>query len=127
MKVRGSLAHRETTMKKFLVLYRSTISVKEQRKRATPDQMKASMGAWKGWVEKYGSAVVDMGAPLGDSALLKGTAGPGHIDGYSFVQAESLDSARSMFGAHPHFGAPGAPEAPGASIEILEVVSMPAK
>jgi len=115
----------ETTIKKFLVLYRSTISVKEQMKRATPDQMKASMDAWKGWIGKYGAAVVDMGAPLGDSALLKGTGGSGHIDGYSIVQAESLGAAKNMFGVHPHFGAPGAPEAPGASIEILELMSMP--
>jgi hypothetical protein len=112
-------------MKKFLVLYRSTVSVKEQMKKATPEQMKASMDAWKVWVQKHGQALVDMGAPLGDTALLKGMAGQGHVDGYSIVQAESLDTAKRMFEAHPHFGAPGAPEAPGASIEILELLSMP--
>jgi hypothetical protein len=108
-------------MKKFLVLYRSTMSLKEQMKKMTPEQMKASMDAWMGWARKSGAALVDMGAPIGDSALLKGTAGQGHIGAYSIVQAESLDKAKRIFDAHPHF------EMPGASIEILELMSKPGK
>ncbi len=106
-------------MKKFLVLYRSTMSLKGQMMKMTPAQMKASMDAWVGWAKKSGAALVDMGAPIGDSALLKGTAGQGHIGAYSIVQAESLDTAKRMFEAHPHF------DAPGASIEILELLSKP--
>jgi hypothetical protein len=108
-------------MKKFLVLYRSTLSAKEQVMELAPEQAKASMAAWMSWAKKSGAALVDMGAPIGDSALLKGTAGQGHISAYSFVQAESLDAAKNMFEAHPHFGAPGA------SIELLELLSMPGK
>lgn len=106
-------------MKKFLVLYRSTISVKEQMAKARPEEGKAAMAAWEVWMKKAGSALLDVGAPLADSAVLKGKAGEGHINGYTIVQAASLDAARKLFEAHPHF------ETPGASIEILEQVSMP--
>ena len=105
-------------MKKFLVLYRSTTSNKEQMTKATPEQMKAHMDAWMGWAKKSGTALVEMGAPLGDSTLIKGTAGQGHIGGYSIVQAESLDAAKKLFEGHPHF------EAPSASIELLELTGM---
>jgi hypothetical protein len=35
-------------MKKFLVLYRSTMSAKEQMMKVDPEQAKASMDAWAG-------------------------------------------------------------------------------
>ena len=88
-------------------------------KKATPEQMKASMDAWKVWVQKHGPALVDMGAPLGDSALIKGKPGQGHIDGYSMVQAESLDTVKRMFEAHPHLGAPGACASPISRPSVL--------
>lgn len=106
-------------MKKFLILYRSTMSNKEQMMKVTPEQRKPIMDAWASWAKKAGTALVDMGAPVGDSTLIKGTAGQGHVGGYSIVQAESLDAAKRMFEGHPHFGAPGA------SIELLELMSMP--
>ena len=108
-------------MKKFLVLYRSTLSNQEQMQSAKPEQAQAIMDAWTSWSKKHGAALVDIGAPLGDSAVLKGTPGQGHLGGYSIVQGESLDVAKRMFDGHPHFGAPGG----GASIEILELMSMP--
>ena len=106
-------------MKKFLVLYRSSKSAKDQMKSATPEQAKAGMDAWMGWAKRTGAALVDMGQPIGDSAVLKGTPGQGFIGGYSIVQAESLDAAKRLFDGHPHF------EAPGASIELLELMSIP--
>ncbi|MES1205096.1 MAG: hypothetical protein ABUS79_04090 [Pseudomonadota bacterium] len=106
-------------MKRFLVLYRSPVSAKEQMSKATPEQAKAGMDAWAGWAQRSGSALVEMGAPLGDSAVLKGAAGQGHIGGYSIVQAETLDGAKRLFEGHPHF------QAPSASIELLELLAMP--
>lgn len=106
-------------MKKFLVLYRSSVSAKEQMAKATPAQAKAGMDAWAAWGQKAAAAIVDMGAPVGDSALLKGTPGPGFVGGYSIVQAASLDAAKRLFDGHPHF------EAPGGSIEIFEMLAMP--
>lgn len=109
----------EIAMKKFLVLYRSSISAKEQMTKSTPEQAKAGMDAWMGWAKKSAASLVEMGAPLGDSTLLKGSAIAGYIGGFSIVQAESVDAAKKIFDAHPHF------EAPGSSIELLELLSMP--
>jgi hypothetical protein len=105
-------------MKKFLVLYRSSVSAQQQMSGATPEQAKAVMGSWMAWAKKSAAALVDMGAPVGETALIKGAASPGYIGGYSIVQADSLDEAKSVFDGHPHFAAPGA------SIELLELLPM---
>jgi hypothetical protein len=97
------------------------MSNREQMANANPEQMKASMASWEAWSKKAGAALLDVGAPLGGSTLINGTAGTGHIGGYSFVQADSLDAAKQLFDAHP------ALEMPGASIEILEQMSMGGK
>lgn len=106
-------------MNKFLVLYRSTASNQEQLKNTTPEQRKAIMDEWAAWGQKTGKALLDMGAPFGESAVIEGAAVPGHIGGYSFVQAASLDDAKKLFVGHPHF------KAPGASVQLLSVMSMP--
>jgi hypothetical protein len=49
---------------KFLVLYRSPVSAREQMASATPEQAQAGMEAWQAWGEKAGAAIVDFGAPL---------------------------------------------------------------
>jgi hypothetical protein len=109
----------ETPMKKFLVLYRSTVSAKDQMMGMTSEQRNASMGEWMNWAKTTGSALADMGAPLGDSTVIKGTPGQGYIGGYSFLQADSLDAAKKLVDAHPHL------QMPGASIELIEVMPMP--
>ena len=106
-------------MKKYLVLYRAPISNQEQMSKATPQQMKAMMDAWMAWGKRCGSGLVDMGAPLGPNVHLRGTPGTGHIGGYSFLQAESLDAAKKLLDGHPHT------EQSGFSIEILEVAAKP--
>jgi hypothetical protein len=108
-------------MTKFLVLYRSSASNQEQMTKTTPEQRKAMMDAWTLWMKKVGPALLDVGAPIGASALLGGTPAPGHIGGYSIVQAASVEAARQLFDGHPHF------MAPNASIELLELLPMPGK
>jgi hypothetical protein len=106
-------------MKKFLVLYRSPVSAQEQMSKASPEQSKAGMDAWLQWAGKAGHAIVDMGAPTQSVAHLNGTAIAGHVGGYGVVQADSAEAAKALFDGHPHLGMPGA------SIEILELLSMP--
>ncbi len=106
-------------MKKFLVLYRSPISTTERITKSTPEQAKAGMAAWMGWAQRSAAALVEMGAPLGDGVVLKGSTGTGYIGGFSIVQAESLDAAKKIFDGHPHF------ETSGNSLELLELLSMP--
>lgn len=110
-------------MKKFLVLYQSTVPAAEQLKMATPEMAKAGMEAWMSWAGRAGGAIVDMGAPVG--AGLK-VSGPGQVvesrsqvGGYSILQAASKDALTSLLNEHPHF------RAPGASIEVFEFLPMP--
>ena len=107
-------------MKKFLVLYRSAHSTVERIAKSTPEQGQAVMAAWRAWAQRAARSLVELGAPLGESTVLKGaSAGPGYIGGFSVVQAESADVAKKIFEGHPHF------EAGGNSIELLELLAMP--
>jgi len=108
-------------MKRFLVLYESSVPATEQMK-APPDQMKAGFELWMKWMQKAGGAIVDGGAPLATPFTVKGS-GPGtasKVTGYSMVQAETRAEVERLFEGHPHF------HAPGAAIEVLEVIPMPA-
>ena len=110
-------------MKKFLVLYQSTVPASEQMTNATPEQAKAGMEAWMSWAGRAGSGIVDMGSPVATATRLNG-AGPiaggnSQVGGYSILQAESKDALRELLNNHPHF------MSPGASIEVLEFLPMP--
>jgi hypothetical protein len=114
-------------VKKFLVLYRSEgalsgVSVAEMFAKATPEQLQAGMAAWKAWHDSAAGAVSDLGAPLGGSTTLAGGAAsssPTAITGYSFLQAATMEDAVALLKGHPHF------HMPGASVQILECLSMP--
>jgi hypothetical protein len=106
-------------MKKFLVLYRSTVSPQEQMMGSTPEQTKAGMDAWMAWAKQAGSGIVDLGSPLGETAHLNGKPGAGFIGGFSIVQAASIGDARKLFDGHPHL------HMPGGSIELLELMPIP--
>ena len=55
-------------MKKFLVLYQSTVPASEQMRHATPEQAKAGMDVWMSWAGQAGSGIVDMGSPVAPAA-----------------------------------------------------------
>jgi hypothetical protein len=107
-------------MAKFMILYRATMSVRDQLANATPEQMKAGMDAWMVWAGKAGDAVVDLGTPLAPTTHA-GTAAAGGDDvcGYSILQAASAQDVTNLLDGHPHL------EMPGASIDVLEMLSMP--
>ena len=52
-------------MKKFLVLYKASKADFEKAMQSNPDQQKAGMDAWMAWTKRVGSAIVEMGGPLG--------------------------------------------------------------
>jgi hypothetical protein len=105
-------------MKKYLVLYRSAMSMQEMMEKTTPEQRKASMGEWMGWMQKVGTGMVDMGCPLGETAHISGKPGAGYIGGYSILQAASMGDAKKLVDGHPHLKM-------GGSIELLEFLPMP--
>jgi hypothetical protein len=101
---------------KYLVLYRSTMSVGEQMAAATPEAMQASMNDWMAWGAKAGDALVDFGSPTQPAS--DGDPGPaGWVGGYSFLQADNLDTLNALLENHPH-------QSMG-TIEVLEVLPQP--
>ncbi|HWU86021.1 MAG TPA: YciI family protein [Kofleriaceae bacterium] len=109
-------------MKKFLVIYGSTVSAREQMAKASPAEAKAGMEAWMAWSQKAGKAIVDLGAPVGNSAKVAGgtaTDSKSEIGGFSILQAESRDALTALLKEHPHF------KMPGATIEVHEFLPLP--
>jgi hypothetical protein len=112
----------EDTMKKFLVLYKAPTAAFEQMQKATPEQQKAGMDAWMAWSKKAGSAIVDMGAPLGKSMKVTpagSSATKNDLGGYSVLQAESHEALAAALKGHPHF------MMPDGTIEIVELLAIP--
>src|SRR5262245_60626428 len=102
------------SMKKFLVLYSSSMSARDQMSKLPPDQAKKSMEAWTAWMKKAEKAIIDGGSPL----AAVGTA-PGKLGGYSIYQAESEKALEQLLKDHPHR------MAPHATIEVYEFLHMP--
>jgi hypothetical protein len=104
-------------MSKFMVLYRSPASAREQMANATPEQQQAGMEAWQTWATKVGYAIVDLGSPLAHTTHVgSGTASSDGVAGYSILQAGSADEIDTLLEGHPHLAMPGA------SIEVLEII-----
>jgi hypothetical protein len=100
-------------MKKFLVLYSSSMSAREQMK-VPPEQAKKGMEAWMSWMKKAEKAIVDGGSPLAPVG-----AAPGKLGGYSIYQAESEQALEQLLKDHPHR------MSPNATIEVYEFLKMP--
>ena len=110
-------------MPRFLVLYNSAVPASEMMANASPEQAKAGMDAWMAWAEKWGTAITDMGSPVGSGQRVVGqtiSAGTSPVTGYSIVEADSADAAATMFIDHPHFLTPAE-----TSIDVLECLPIP--
>jgi hypothetical protein len=109
-------------MTKFMILYRSSASAREQMANATAEQMQTGMHAWMAWAGKAGDAVVDLGAPPAPTTHVgSGSPAPAgdEISGYSLLQADSADALAAVLDGDPHL------HVPGNSIEVLELLAMP--
>ena len=110
-------------MRKFMVLYQSSVSAGEQMANTTPEQAKAGMDLWMNWAQKAGNAIVDLGSPLGTAINVSPesvSTSVTQISGFSILQAESMDAVTKLLEEHPHFRM-GA----DSSIEVLEFLPMP--
>jgi hypothetical protein len=105
---------------KYLLLYRGPATPMDQ---FTPEQGEEQMQAWGAWMGKVGSALADGGAPFGQRISVSddGTSPPvGDLNGYTIVEADSLDGARALTDGHPFLS-----EGKGRfAIEIFELVPM---
>jgi hypothetical protein len=110
-------------VQKYLVLYRSTVSAVEQMAATTPEEGKAEMDAWMQWAQRAGSAIVDLGSPLGVARQFTGGSasapGDGQVGGYSILQATDERALQAVLADHPHY------RAPGGTIETFEFLPMP--
>jgi len=107
-------------MGKYLYLYRGPATPMEE---FTPEQSAEQMKAWTDWMGRAGSAVVDGGAPFGARTAVAddgSTATPSDQNGYTVVQADSLEDACKLLEQHPFLS-----EGKGRfSVEVFELVPM---
>ncbi|RFB81401.1 hypothetical protein [Methylovirgula sp. 4M-Z18] len=92
----------------------------EQEQQA---KMQAGMAAWKAWVEKHQSRIVEMGGPLGKTKAI-GDHGIQDIanamTAFTVVRAASHEEAAQLFDGHPHYTI-----FPGETIEVMPVLPIP--
>ncbi len=107
-------------MSKYLLLYRGPATPMED---FTPEQSAEQMKAWGEWMGRVGPSLGDGGAPFGARTAVAddGTApSPSDQNGYTIVEAGSLDGARALTEGHPFLS-----EGKGRfSIEIFELTPM---
>jgi hypothetical protein len=107
-------------MSKYLYLYRGPARPMDQ---FTPEETAEQMQAWGQWMDRIGAALSDGGAPFGERAAVADdgtTPAPGDLNGYTIVEADSLDAARALLEGHPFLS-----EGKGRfSIEVFELVPM---
>ena len=108
-------------MSKFLYLYRGPATPMED---CTLEQSAEQMRAWGEWMGRAGPALTDPGAPFGARSIVSddgSSPAPSDQNGYSIVEADSLDDARALVKDHPFLA-----EGKGRfSIEIFELAPMP--
>jgi hypothetical protein len=104
---------------KFLILYRAPVSVREQMESATPQQRQAGMDLWRAWAGKAGSAIIDLGAPLGDGTTVGSGDSYDDIAGFSILDADSRETVVGLLDDHPHL------HTPGGHIEVHEMLRPP--
>jgi hypothetical protein len=108
-------------MSKYLYLYRGPATPMED---FTPEQSAEQTKAWGDWMGRVGSALVDQGAPFAGRTGVAdngSTTTPSDQNGYTIVEADSLDAARSLLKGHPFLA-----EGKGRfSVEVFELAPMP--
>ena len=104
----------EVTMAKYVVVYQGG-------ELSDADMGDDMMSAWMNWFGSLGDSVLDMGNPFSASAAVKadGTTSEARsgLQGYSIIEAESLDLAAKAVSGCPQFSY-------GGSVEIFEAQEM---
>jgi hypothetical protein len=105
-------------MSKFMILYRSSASAREQMETASPEQIEIGLAAWRAWADRVGYAITDLGSPLAHTTHVGPSAAASDVNGYSILEAGSAEEIETILVGHPHL------TMPGASIEVLELLQM---
>jgi len=110
-------------MKKFVVIYHATAEAVAQMSNATPEQQAEGMKPWFAWKDSVGDKLIDFGSPLmGGIRLLpdgRTEKSKKEVTGYSLLQANDIEEAKSLIKNHPHLSWTG-----GCDIEVHECTEM---
>ena len=110
-------------MKKYIVTYHAPAEALASMANVSPEEAAKGMEPWMAWAEKCGDKLVDMGTPLmgGQKLNPDGTANNSdrQVCGYSILQADNMDDAKSLLQGHPHLAWTG-----GCEIEIHETMPL---
>ncbi len=108
-------------MPKFIMVYKGEAT---DMSDMTEEQGKAVMAKWGAWMEGVGSALTDIGAPMGPgtSVVDDGSTGSAvSLSGYSIVEAADMGAAKKLTDGHPYLS-----EGKGNySVEIYELLPVP--
>lgn len=107
-------------MAKFIYLYRGPAT---PMSGLTPEQGAERTAAFGAWLERVGTAVVDVGSPFGASASVRddGAEGPaGGLIGYTIVEADDLGGAKALTEGLPFLSNRDG----SCSVEIFELLPM---
>ncbi|HEX2320943.1 MAG TPA: hypothetical protein VHJ18_18325 [Streptosporangiaceae bacterium] len=107
-------------MSKYIFLYRGPATPMSD---FTAEQQAEQMEAWGQWIGRLGTSLTDVGTPFGERTSLAddgSSRAPGDLNGYSIVEADSLDGAKALADKHPFLT-----EGKGRfSVEVFELVPM---
>ncbi|MGH7686141.1 MAG: hypothetical protein ACREN2_04925 [Candidatus Dormibacteria bacterium] len=105
-------------MPKFLVTYHGGDGMPSD-----PAALQQVVAAFMGWAQSVGSAMVDPGAPLTNIKTLSSSGvsdgpAPGHVGGYTLLEADDMDTAVRLAEPHPFIKR-------GGSLQVSEVAAPP--
>ncbi len=89
-----------------MVHYHAPAEAIAQMANATPEQKAEGMKPWMDWQAKVGDKMVDLGSPMMGAFRLNadgtGSHNQSEITGYSIIQADDIETAKSLLKSHPH-------------------------
>jgi hypothetical protein len=108
-------------MAKYMILFKSTISAKEQMANSTPEQIQTSMQEWTNWKGDLDTSIgFEWGLPMQTiaevttSEVLEGNS---PVTGYATMQGDK-DAVTEILKSHPHL------KIEGTTIDVLEMIPM---
>jgi hypothetical protein len=89
-------------MPKYMIVYKGDATAAADM---TEEQQAEVMAKWGAWMEAAGSAIADIGTPLGDatSVVDDGSTGTAvSMSGYSIIEAGDMEGAKRVIDGHPY-------------------------
>lgn len=112
-------------MSRFLILFKAPEPMSQFMAQSAPEERQAGLAAWGAWKTEADKTIsFEFGAVVQtvDHIGQDGTSqSPDQISNYAFAEARSKDEVVNALQTHPHL------ERAKASIDVLEVLSMPSQ